>query len=112
TRARNADGELGEAWRVPVGDDNLVVRALKLLRERSGASRGATVELVKRIPAAAGLAGGSSDAAAALAAANIAWELGWSDERLARLGAELGSDIPFFFQRGPALASGRGEKLA
>lgn len=110
--ACRADGGTSEAWRVPVDGDNLVVRALNLLRDRSGESRGATVELVKRIPAAAGLAGGSSDAAAALAAANIAWGLNWTSERLARLGAELGSDIPFFFQRGPALATGRGEQLS
>jgi 4-diphosphocytidyl-2-C-methyl-D-erythritol kinase len=94
---------------LPTGDTNLVVRAVKLLRERSGASLGARMHLVKRIPLAAGMGGGSSDAAAALAAANTAWELGWTHEQLASVAAELGSDVPFFLGRGPAICRGRGE---
>ena len=69
------------------------------------------MELVKRIPAAAGLGGASSDAAAALVAANLAWGLDWSIDRLAELAAELGSDVPFFLKRGAALGRGRGEQL-
>ena len=99
---------LGE---VPPGTDNLAFRGAQLLRERTTLRRGAVVRLVKRIPSAAGLGGGSSDAAAALAAANAAWGLGWSSDRLGRLGAELGSDVPFFFARGPAVCRGRGEKV-
>jgi len=73
----------------PQGEENLVVRAVELLRRRAGARRGATLRLVKRIPTAAGLGGGSSDAAAALAAANAGWGLNWPWQRLAQLGAEL-----------------------
>jgi 4-diphosphocytidyl-2-C-methyl-D-erythritol kinase len=64
---------------------------------------------VKRIPAASGLAGGSSDAAAALVAANLGWQLNWPREQLAPLAAELGSDVPFFLGQGPAVCRGRGE---
>ena len=96
---------------VPVGAENLVVRAVELLRRRADVSRGASLELVKRIPSAAGLGGGSSDAAAALAAANAAWKLGWSRTQLGRLGAELGSDVPLFFAHGPAVCRGRGEQV-
>ncbi len=96
---------------IPSGPENLVVRALKLLQERSGCEQGARVELVKRIPAAAGLGGGSSDAAAALRLANRGWQLHWSDERLAELAAEIGSDVPFFLSSGAALCRGRGERV-
>jgi 4-diphosphocytidyl-2-C-methyl-D-erythritol kinase len=58
---------------------------------------------------AAGMAGGSTDAAAALAAANLAWKLDWSDARLAEVAAEIGSDVPFFFSRTAAVCRGRGE---
>ncbi len=94
---------------VPTHDDNLIVKALKLFQERSGCISGADVELVKRIPMAAGMGGGSSDAAAALRLANRAWQVRWSDERLAKLAAELGSDIPFFISPGAAICRGRGE---
>ncbi|HEY4234399.1 MAG TPA: 4-(cytidine 5'-diphospho)-2-C-methyl-D-erythritol kinase [Lacipirellulaceae bacterium] len=96
---------------IPIGSENLVVRALELLRERSGCDRGAHVHLVKRIPAAAGLGGGSSDAAAALRLGNRDWGLGWSRDRLASLAAELGSDVPFFLSSGPAICRGRGERI-
>jgi 4-diphosphocytidyl-2-C-methyl-D-erythritol kinase len=96
---------------IPTGPENLVVRALKLLQERSGCELSARVELVKRIPAAAGLGGGSSDAAAALRLANTGWHLQWSDERLAELAGEIGSDVPFFLSNGAALCRGRGERI-
>jgi 4-diphosphocytidyl-2-C-methyl-D-erythritol kinase len=106
-------GSNDEAWfrGLPDGEENLVVRAVELLRRRSGEERGATLRLAKRIPTAAGLGGGSSDAAAALAAANAGWGLGWSWDKLAALGAELGSDVPLFFVHGPALCRGRGEQV-
>lgn len=94
---------------VPRGADNLVVRAVAKLKERAGVRQGASIRLIKRIPTAAGLGGGSSDAAAALAAANLAWDLRWPTKELADLGGELGSDVPFFFARGPAMCRGRGE---
>lgn len=100
-----------EAAALPAAADNLVTRAVRLLCERTGITRGATLRLVKRIPIAAGLAGGSSDAAAALLLANQGWNLGWSREQLASVAAELGSDIPFFFHHGPALCTGRGERI-
>jgi 4-diphosphocytidyl-2-C-methyl-D-erythritol kinase len=96
---------------IPAGAENLIIQALELLRQRSGCSRGACVELVKRVPLAAGLGGGSSDAAAALRLANRGWQIHWSDERLAELAAELGSDIPFFLSPGAAICRGRGERV-
>jgi 4-diphosphocytidyl-2-C-methyl-D-erythritol kinase len=100
-----------EPIEVPEGPENLAWRAVELLRRRAGIGRGARLRLVKRIPTAAGLGGGSSDAAAALVAANLGWKLGWSREALARLAAELGSDVPFFLAGGPALCRGRGELI-
>ena len=96
---------------IPAGADNLVVRALELLRQRSGCELGAHVELVKRVPAAAGLGGGSSDAAAALRLANLGWRLHWTNDRLAEVAAEIGSDIPFFLYGGAAVCRGRGERV-
>jgi 4-diphosphocytidyl-2-C-methyl-D-erythritol kinase len=96
---------------VPSGSDNLVVKSLKLFQERSGSSFGAHVELVKRIPMAAGLGGGSSDAAAALRLANRGWRIDWDDDQLAELAAELGCDIPFFLSHGAAICRRRGERV-
>jgi 4-diphosphocytidyl-2-C-methyl-D-erythritol kinase len=97
---------------VPTGAENIVVRALVLLRERSGCLLGAKMELVKRIPAAAGLGGGSSDAAAALRLANDAWGIDWNMERLSELAGEIGSDVPFFLESGAAICRGRGERVS
>jgi 4-diphosphocytidyl-2-C-methyl-D-erythritol kinase len=82
-----------------------------LLRRHAGIRAGALVRLVKRIPAASGLGGGSSDAAAALAAAAIGWNIPWPPKDLARLAAELGSDVPFFLAGGAAICRGRGERI-
>lgn len=103
--AKNAMGDL------PSEQQNLARRAVDLLRARAGVRSGIKLELHKRIPSAAGLGGGSSDAAAALLAANVVWNLGWSRASLAKLGVELGSDVPFFLGRGPAVCSGRGERI-
>jgi 4-diphosphocytidyl-2-C-methyl-D-erythritol kinase len=92
-----------------VGPDNLILRAANRLKTRTGCSKGAAIHLTKRIPWAAGLGGGSSDAAAALAGLNDLWELGLSKPELAALGAELGSDVPFFFNTPAAWCTGRGE---
>jgi len=94
---------------IPTGPTNLVIKALELLRTRSGSRCGARVELVKRIPAAAGLGGASSDAALRLA--NRAWQLDWPQARLAELAGEIGSDVPFFLCGGPAICRGRGERV-
>jgi 4-diphosphocytidyl-2-C-methyl-D-erythritol kinase len=96
---------------VPRDGKNLVWRAIELLRRRAGINQGAKLRLIKRIPTAAGLGGGSSDAAAALVAANLGWNLGLSLPELAAMAAELGSDVPFFLQGGPAVCRGRGERI-
>jgi len=96
---------------VPASGNNLVIRAVQRLREAAGVSVGAAIHLIKRIPSAAGLGGASSDAAAALLAANEAWRLGWPRAQLAQLAAELGSDVPFFLAPGAALCRGRGELI-
>jgi 4-diphosphocytidyl-2-C-methyl-D-erythritol kinase len=94
------------------GPDNLVCRAAERLRQHTGCVRGAHVRLTKRIPLAAGLAGGSTDAAAALAGLNELWGLGLTPVELAALAARLGSDIPFFLGPGTAWCTGRGEMVA
>jgi 4-diphosphocytidyl-2-C-methyl-D-erythritol kinase len=96
---------------LPAGPQNLVWRAIDRFRTAAGIKTGAAVRLVKRIPASAGLGGASSDAAAALLAANEAWKLHWPRHRLADLAADLGSDVPFFLTRGAAVCRGRGEQV-
>ncbi|HEX4413964.1 MAG TPA: 4-(cytidine 5'-diphospho)-2-C-methyl-D-erythritol kinase [Lacipirellulaceae bacterium] len=96
---------------IPEGRDNIIVRTLELLRQRSGCELGAQVELIKRVPPAAGLGGGSSDAAAALRLANWGWGLSWDVDRLAEIAAEIGSDVPFFLYGGAAVCRGRGERV-
>ena len=92
--------------------DNLVMRAAELLRQRSGFNElGAHLHLRKRIPIGAGLAGGSSDGAAALLALNTLWGLGQSQDQLRAMAAELGSDMPFCLAGGLQLCFGRGECL-
>ncbi len=92
-------------------EDNLAYRAAVLLAERSGAGQGASIGLEKAIPQASGLGGGSSDAAAVLVGLDRLWDLGMSANDLAGLGAELGSDVPFFIRGGTAMVSGRGERV-
>ena len=96
---------------LPTGEDNIVLRALRKLQVTSQTTQGAHITLIKRIPSAAGLGGASSDAAAVLLAANASWQLGFSDSRLAAIGAEIGSDVPYFLQRGAAICRGRGEQI-
>jgi len=92
--------------------ENLAYRAAALLRDRAGGRPlGARIELEKAIPADAGLGGGSSDAAATLRALNRLWGLGLPPGELARLGAQLGSDVPFFVFGGTALGRGRGDEV-
>jgi 4-diphosphocytidyl-2-C-methyl-D-erythritol kinase len=94
------------------GRANLAYRAAELLREATGNSQGARVTIDKGIPVAAGLGGGSSDAAATLVALNKLWRTGIGTDDLLRLAARLGSDVPFFLFGGTAVASGRGERLS
>jgi 4-diphosphocytidyl-2-C-methyl-D-erythritol kinase len=92
-------------------DENLVVRAAQLVRERLGLRQGITIELDKHIPMAAGLGGGSSDGAAVLVALQRWWQLPLSSDELLAMAAALGSDIPFFLTGGLALCEGRGERV-
>ena len=96
---------------LPPPDENLTLRAARLLQERAGYSGGARMRLTKSTPVAAGLGGGSSDAAAALRGLDRLWGLALPHERLVELAAEVGSDVPFFLRGGTALAEGRGERI-
>jgi 4-diphosphocytidyl-2-C-methyl-D-erythritol kinase len=94
------------------GPENLVCRAAEMLRRHTGCVRGARIGLAKRIPMSAGLAGGSTDAAATLAGLNLLWGLDLRTSELAEQGAALGSDVPFFFSTPAAWCTGRGEKVS
>ena len=96
---------------LPCDNGNLAFRAADLLRREFGVARGVRIELTKRIPLAAGLAGGSTDAAAVLKGLNRLWGLALSPVELEQLAARLGSDVPFCLWGGPSLATGRGEML-
>ncbi len=88
---------------------SLVLKAANLLKEETGYSGGAVIEISKRIPLSSGLGGDSSDAAATLTGLNSLWESGITPGRLVELAAQLGSDVPFFLSGGTALLKGRGE---
>jgi 4-diphosphocytidyl-2-C-methyl-D-erythritol kinase len=96
---------------LPTGRDNLVVKAAERLRAESGCPRGAAIELRKAIPAQAGLAGGSSDASATLAALDRLWELQTPPGQLDALAGEIGSDVAFFRYAPAAVCRGRGERV-
>ena len=97
---------------VPSDASNLVIKAVTLLQATTGVPYGAGIRLVKRIPAAAGLGGASSDAAAALVAADLAWQLKLGKSKLIELASQLGSDVPFFLHNSPAICRGRGERIS
>lgn len=96
---------------VPTGEGNLALRAARLLAERTGVAPGVDLRLVKGIPVAGGMAGGSADAAGALVACDLLWRTGLSREQLLALAAELGSDVPFALVGGTVVGAGRGERL-
>jgi len=96
---------------VPSDERNLAYRAAAALRQAAGIEYGARITLDKRIPVAAGLGGGSTDAAATLVGLNRLWGLRWPVERLEELAVGLGMDVPFFLRGGAAMATGRGERL-
>jgi 4-diphosphocytidyl-2-C-methyl-D-erythritol kinase len=93
------------------GDDNLVLRAARLLADQAGITAGAALHLDKRLPVAAGIGGGSSDAAAALLALRRLWRISLDDEALCDLGARLGSDVPACLYRRAVWVEGIGERL-
>jgi 4-diphosphocytidyl-2-C-methyl-D-erythritol kinase len=90
-------------------EDDLAGRAARALADAAGRTPDVRVELTKRVPAAAGLGGGSSDAGAVLRGLNELWGLGWPSARLAEVAASLGSDVPFFLYCGTAHCTGRGD---
>ena len=96
---------------IPVDENNLVWRAAKLMMDTCGIMEGVSIHLHKVIPVAAGLAGGSSDAAATLVGMNRLFHCGLSKEKLMELGVQIGADVPYCVLRGTALAEGIGEKL-
>ena len=97
---------------LPVDRSNLVLRAAHLLQARSGHRGGARIHVVKHVPIAGGMGGGSADAAAALVALDALWGLGLGREELLGLGAELGADVPFALTGGTAIGTGRGDRLS
>lgn len=96
---------------LPCNDNNLIIKAVKLMTERFSLTRGVDIKLSKHIPIAAGMAGGSSDAAVTLKAMNELFELGLSLEELMELGVTLGADVPYCLMEGTALSEGIGEIL-
>lgn len=97
---------------LPVDRSNIVIRAAHLLQARSGYRGGARIQVVKRVPIAGGMGGGSADGAAALVALDALWGLGLGREELLELGAELGADVPFALTGGTAIGTGRGDLLS
>ncbi len=92
-------------------EDNIIHKAATRLQEVTGIKRGAYIRVQKNIPVAAGLAGGSSNAAATLRALNFVWQCGLSDAQLLQIGLTLGADVPFCLQGGVAQVSGIGEQI-
>lgn len=96
---------------IPTDESNLIYKAVKLIKDTYGVKMGLDIHLVKRIPVAAGMAGGSTDCAGALIAANELFGLGLTREELMNLGVKLGADVPYCIMQGTALSEGIGEIL-
>jgi len=96
---------------LPTGEDNLVVRAAKVILAEAGVDQGVSIHLRKRIPVAAGLGGGSSDAAAVLMGLREFFALDVAEHKLHQLALQLGADVPFFLMKQACLVRGIGEKL-
>lgn len=112
--AKNSSGEISITTNLsflPTNQNNLVYRAAELLREEFQIKDGLTINLHKHIPVAAGMAGGSTDAAAVLYGMNRMFDLGLKREELMERGVKIGADVPYCIMRGTALAEGIGEKL-
>ena len=106
------DGPFAAALRDDALSDNLVLRAANALRDRAGICRGAKLHLVKNLPVAAGVGGGSADAAAALRALARLWDVSLPAEALRALAFELGADVPACLDRAPVFVDGAGERLS
>lgn len=96
---------------IPADDSNIVIKAIKLLKQEYGIKKGINVELKKNIPIAGGMAGGSADAAAALRGMNELFNLKLDDKKLCELGVKLGADVPYCIMGGTMLSEGIGEVL-
>lgn len=112
--SQNQNGKIDincdKKW-LPCNENNLIYKAAKLLLDSANENRGVKIELTKRIPVAAGMAGGSSDAAATLVGLNKFFNLGYSLEELRILGVKIGADVPYCIMGGTALSEGIGEIL-
>jgi 4-diphosphocytidyl-2-C-methyl-D-erythritol kinase len=107
--ASRQDGQI--TFEGPFGEENLCLRAARLLKAESGSPKGCALALEKKLPVGGGLGGGSSDAATVLMVLNQVWKLHLSPERLQRLAAKLGADVPFFVYGRNAIGEGIGERL-
>ncbi len=111
---QNQNGKIeincNKKW-LPCNENNLIYKAAKLLLDSANENRGVKIELTKKIPVAAGMAGGSSDAAATLVGLNKFFNLGYSLEELRILGVKIGADVPYCIMGGTALSEGIGEIL-
>ena len=96
---------------IPLNEDNIMYKAVNLLRDQFNIEKGIEISIEKNIPVAAGMAGGSSNAAAVLVGLNKLWNLGLSESELKDIGLKLGADVPFCITGGSALAEGIGEEL-
>lgn len=101
----------GDLKETPAGPDNLVWKAAEAMRDLAPGRPGVRITLKKGIPVAAGLGGGSADAAAVIAGLNRVWDLGLTDDRLQQIGGTLGADVPFCIRGGAARANGIGTEL-
>ena len=111
TEKKGSIGISGNSSDMPLDEGNLAVRAAKLVKQSCGVDAGVDIKIHKEIPVSAGLAGGSTDAAAVLVGLNALWGLGLTEESLAELGGKLGADVPFCIRGGTAVARGIGDKL-
>ncbi len=100
-----------DSGELPTNEDNLIYKAAKLLMDRYDVKEGVRIHLEKHIPIAAGMAGGSTDAAATLKGINELFALGCQEEELREIGVKIGADVPYCVMGGTALAEGIGEKL-
>lgn len=100
-----------DTMELPTDENNLIYKATKLLFEKCGVTQGVEITLTKRIPIAAGMAGGSTDAAAALVGINKLFELNLSMDELKEIGVKIGADVPYCIEGGTALSEGIGEIL-
>jgi 4-diphosphocytidyl-2-C-methyl-D-erythritol kinase len=107
----SVEGPFGAALRRAAGDDNLVLKAARLLHKEAGIERGARLRLLKRLPLASGIGGGSADAAATLRALARLWGVGLPRERFDEIALQLGADVPACFASRPARMGGIGERL-